>query len=67
MMNFRVSEVRELLDHMCTEAQEDAIDIEAFVDTVMRFRGSSSCYDIQLVLSGIQELKMLYQDSQNAQ
>jgi hypothetical protein len=67
MMNFRVSEVRELLDHMCTEAQEDAIDIEAFVDTVMRFKGSSSCYDIQLVLSGIQELKMLYQDSQKVQ
>lgn len=63
MMNFRVSEVKEFLDHMCLDATEDTIHIDLFVDSMMRFRGSSSCFDMQMVLQALNELKDLHNNT----
>jgi hypothetical protein len=64
MMNFRVSEVIEFLDHLSHGADEDGIHIETFVSAVMRFRGSASCFDMQIMLHAIDELKASSQGAQ---
>jgi hypothetical protein len=62
MMSFRANEVRDLIEHMSTGNEEEAIAIEEFVDAVMRFRGSSSCFDMQMLLHRVDELKGLHLD-----
>lgn len=57
MMDFRASDVKQFIDYMCAGHDEEAIHIEKFVDSVLRFRGSSSCFDMQIVLHAIHELK----------
>lgn len=63
VMNFRLSEVKEFLGHMCAGGEEDMIHIELFVDSIMRFRGSSSCFDMQMVLHSLNELKDLHRNT----
>jgi hypothetical protein len=58
MMGFRASEARDFLDVIC-EGDEDAIHIDRFVDMVMRFRGTSSCFDMQMVLHAVDEVRAL--------
>jgi hypothetical protein len=65
LMGFRASEVKEFLDHMCEGAEDDTIHIETFVDMIMRFRGTASCFDMQVVLHAVEEVKALLQDAQS--
>lgn len=58
LLDFRASEVKEFIGHMCAGNDEDSVDIETFVCAIMRFRGSASCYDMQIVLHAIDELKV---------
>jgi hypothetical protein len=65
MMGFRASEVKEFIEHMFAEGEDTLIDIETFVDMIMRFRGTASCFDMQMVLYAVEEVKALVEGAQN--
>jgi hypothetical protein len=63
MMDFRSSEVADFLDLICENAEDGKVDIETFVGSCMRFKGSASCFDMQIVLHAVDELKGLLLDN----
>lgn len=56
-MGFRESDVRDFLSVMCRSAPDGAIDIDEFVRGCVRFKGPASCFDMQIVLSAVGDLK----------
>jgi hypothetical protein len=56
LAGFRASEVKEFLDHMLA-GEEEAIHIDMFVDLIMRFRGEATCWDMQMLLHAVEEVK----------
>jgi hypothetical protein len=56
-MDFKASELRDLLNILCSGKYTEGINIEAFVSLCMRFRGPASCMDMQMVLGAIGEVR----------
>jgi len=56
MLHFRSSEVKDLVDSMCEQSSDRAVDIDAFVRACMRCRGAASRFDVQHVLRSIETL-----------
>lgn len=63
LAGFRVGEVKEFVDHMFTGEVEDAMHIDKFVELIMRFRGHASCFDMQMVLHEVGEVKFSLQSA----
>ncbi|CAK0821191.1 unnamed protein product [Prorocentrum cordatum] len=57
MLDFRSSEVKDLVDSMCEQSPDGAVDIDAFVRACMRCRGAASRFDVQHVLRSIEGLR----------
>jgi hypothetical protein len=57
LMEWRPSEVRDFLNLMCKNTRDGTIDIDIFVRACMRFKGSASCYDMQIVLNAVEDLR----------
>jgi len=56
-MGWRLSEMRDLIYLMGSGAEDHGVDIDTFVRSSMRFKGAASCFDMQVVLNAVKDVK----------